>query len=172
MTMANEAAYEYKHLECPQSWVNAVLRQNSIFWWELVATQVVVSKESHLESGGIFDPDTIYSVTTTERFATVDLRRRKNLPNLNSILNSEYQYFEKSGQLINLGCSPLDDYNSPPPEKGIGCLGVFLYILYIFPGILYSKKVKSDNEKRLLEYRQLKSELDSLLVSYRQFLNL
>jgi len=166
-------ALEYKHLECPQSWVNAILGEYSLFYWELVATQVIVSKESHLEKGsGIFDSDTIYSVTTTERFATVDLKRRRNIPNLDIIRSVEHRYMEITGQLIHLGCSPVDNFTALPAAKGIGCLGIFLYFIVIFPGVLYSQKIKRDNEKTIREYQRLVAELDGLLTQYRPYLNM
>ena len=159
---------EYKHLECPQSWVNALLNQYSIFFWNLVATQVVVSKESHLERGGMFDTDTIYSVTTTERFATIDLKRRRDIPYLDYIKQYEQRYMQICGNLIDLGCTPLDNYTSPPPVKGIGCLGALWSMSLAGRG--YSKKIKATNEQKALQYQQLKTELDNLLISYRQFL--
>jgi len=172
MTTGRTEALEYKHVECPQSWVNAILSQYSLFYWDLVATQVIVSKESHLERGGIFDSDTIYSVTTTERFATVDLKRRRDIPNIDIIRSVEHRYIEITGQLIHLGCSPLNNFTAPPPAKGIGCLGVFLYLLWIFPGVIYSQKIKKDNERTVLEYKRLIAELDGLLTQYRQYLNM
>ncbi|TRZ52914.1 MAG: hypothetical protein D4S01_02155 [Dehalococcoidia bacterium] len=164
-------AFEYKHLECPQSWVDAILKQYSLFYWDLVATQIVVSKESHLEGGGLFDSDTIYSVTTTERFATIDLKRKRSIPNIKRIKDAERKYFQLCSNLIGLGCSPVDNY-TPPSEKSIGCLGAGLYIFFVFPGILYSRKVKADNEIKLLEYQRLKTELDSLVTTNKQLLNI
>jgi hypothetical protein len=173
MAPGRTEALEYKHLECPQSWVNAILGEYSLFYWDLVATQVVVSKESHLEKGqGLFDSDQIYSVTTTERFATVDLKRRRDIPNLDTIRSVEHRYMEITGQLIRLGCTPLDNFTSLPPGKGIGCLGIFLYFLWIFPGVIYQQKVKKDNEKTALACRQLTAELDSLITQYRPYLNM
>jgi hypothetical protein len=164
---------EYKHLECPQSWVNAILGEYSLFFWDLVATQVVVSKESHLEKGqGFFDSDDIYSVTTTERFATVDLKRRRDIPNLDIIRNVEQRYIAITGELIDLGCSPVNNFAGPPYSKGIGCLGIFLYFLYIFPGVLYQQKIKKDNQKIVLACQQLQAELDGLLTQYRPYLNI
>lgn len=163
-------AFEYKHLECPQSWVDAVLRQYSYFYWDLVGTQTIVSKESHLERGGLFDSDTIYSVTTTERFSAIDLKRKRNIPDIDRIKDIERKYFQLCSNLLSFGCSPLDNYSSPS-KKGIGCLGVFLY-LWIIPGILYSRKVKADNERRLLQCQQLKAELDDLVTANKQLLNI
>jgi len=164
---------EYKHLECPQSWVNAILGEYSLFFWDLVATQVVVSKESHLEKGqGFFDSDDIYSVTTTERFATIDLKRRRDIPNLETVRNVEHRYVAITGELIDLGCSPVNNFAGPPYRKGIGCLGIFLYFLWIFPGVLYQQKVKRDNQKIVLACQQLQAELDGLLTQYRPYLNM
>jgi len=170
MATEEKEVFEYTHLECPQSWVNTILEQYSLFYWDLVGTQTVVSKESHLERGGLFDSDTIYSVTTTERFATIDLKRRRSIPNIDKIRTIEHKYFQLCNNLLDLGCSPLDNY-APPPQKGTGCLGVGLYILWIFPGILYSRKVKAENQRKLAEWQRLKAELDNLVTSNKQLLN-
>lgn len=172
MATGRTEALEYKHLECPQSWVNAILGEYSLFYWDLVATQVIVSKESHLERGGLFDSDQIYSVTTTERFATVDLKRRRDIPNLDTIRSVEHRYMEITGQLIRLGCTPLDNFATLRSGKGIGCLGIFLYCLVIIPGVLYSLKIKKDNDRTALECQQLRAELDGLLTQYRPYLNM
>lgn len=171
MATEEKEVFEYKHLECPQSWVDTILGEYSLFYWDLVGTQTVVSKESHLERGGLFDSDTIYSVTTTERFATIDLKRNRRIPNVDKIRSIERKYFQLCNNLLGLGCSPLDNY-APPPEKGIGCLGVGLYIFLVFPGILYSRKVKADNQRKLVEYQGLKAELDSLVTSNKRLLNI
>lgn len=172
--MGKTEAFEYEHIECPQSWVNAILQQYQIFYWDLVGTQTIVSKESHLERGGsgLFDdPDAIYSVTTTERFATIDLRRKRDIPKIDKIKELENRHSQICSSLINIGCSPLGNWG-PPPEKGIGCLGLGLYILGIIPGVLYSRKVKKDNEERKLAYQNLRAELDNLLATNRQLLNI
>jgi hypothetical protein len=173
MNMAREEkeVFEYKHLECPQSWVDTILGMYTSFYWDLVGTQTVVSKESHLERGGLFDSDTIYSVTTSERFATIDLKRSRSITNIDKIRTIEHKYFQLCNSLLDLGCSPLDDY-SPPPERGIGCVGVGLYILYIFPGIIYSRKIKAENQRKLAEWQRLKTELDNLVTSNNQLLNI
>jgi len=171
MTTEKAEAFEYKHLECPQSWVDAILREYSSFYWDLVATQTVVSKESHLERGK-YDSDTIYSVTTTERFSTIDLKRKRSIPNIERIKEAERKYFQLCGSLIGLGCSPVDNYTTPPLEKSIGCGIVLLYIFGIFPGILASQKIKADNERNLLEYQRLKTELDGLMTTNKQLLNI
>jgi hypothetical protein len=163
---------EYKHLECPQSWVNVLLNQYSVFFWNLVATQVVVSKESHLERGGVFDSDSIYSVTTTERFATIDLKRRRDIPYLDTIRDYEQKYMHICGQLVALGCTPLDNYSTPPKDEGTGCTGCLLYSLFIIPGILHAQKVKQNNEERAVRYQQLAGELAGLITSYKQFLSM
>ena len=163
MTTQRQKGFEYEHIEIPQSWVNAALRQYGMFHWELVGTQTVVSKESHIERGkGLFDSDTIYSVTTTERFATVDLKRDLNITNLDKIKAVESQYFDTCNRLIGIGCSPVNEYG-PPPKKSIGLVGLLLYCFYIVPGILYSKKINGDNEKTANTYKELKGRLSRLM---------
>lgn len=84
--------FEYKHIECEENIVNFVIEVYQNFYWEVVGTQTVVSKESHLEEGGIFESDKVYSVTTEERFVTIDFKRGKNRPNLEEIKSIEREY--------------------------------------------------------------------------------
>jgi len=169
MTTEKQKGFEYTHLECPQSWVNSILQQYGMFYWELVGTQTVVSKESHLERGGLFDSDTIYSVTTTERFATVDLKRDMNRPNLDKVRTLQTQYFDICNDLMKIGCSPVTNYG-PPPSKSIGIFGLILYC-WIIPGIWYSGKVKADNQKTLAKHQAAKGKLDKLIKANNQLLN-
>lgn len=111
--------FEYKHLEVPQvsSIVDIVVNDHAKFWWELGGAQTIVSKESHLKSGeGLFDSDTIYSVTTTERFVALDFKRATNLPNLAKVKQVEQEYFQTCVALRSLGSSPLDNYALPHEE--------------------------------------------------------
>ena len=83
--------FEYKHIECEEDLVNLVMEVYQNFYWEVVGTQTVVSKDSHLEKGGFLD-DNIYSVTTEERFVTLDFKRGKSIPNLEEIKSIEREY--------------------------------------------------------------------------------
>jgi len=175
-------SYEYKHLECPESWVNAILQQYAAFFWELVGTQTVVSKESHLERGkGLFDSDVIYSVTTAERFVTLDLKRSRNLPNYEKIKVIESQCMSIYIDLNKLGCSPVDNYETMPPMEDMGLISkiVVYYILvslFVFPAYLYWKHSKKRNkeklEERLTNHRGLKAQLNQLLDQNRGILNI
>lgn len=109
--------YEYKHLEVPQTpaLVDVVANDHAKFYWELAGTQTVVAKESHLESGD-FNPDNLYSVTTTERFVALDFRRPTDIPNLSKIKSLEREYFQVCAALRNVGASPLNGY-APPPQN-------------------------------------------------------
>lgn len=171
MTAKKIEAFEYAHLECPQPWVDAVLQQYSLFYWDLVATQTIVSKESHLERGGLFDSDAIYSVTTTERFATIDLKRNRNIPKIDKIRDVEGKHFQLCDSLIELGCSPVDNFG-PPPKRSIGFWGVMLYIFgVVIGGILYHRKIRRENERKLAKYQQLRAELDDLVTANKKLLN-
>ncbi|GEM_PF-1930454 len=110
--------YEYKHMECPQitELVNHVTNDYAKFFWELTNTQTVVSKESHLESGD-FNPDNLYSVTTTERFVALDFRRATDIQNLQKIKAVEREYFEICASMRNLGASPIDNWFPPQPAS-------------------------------------------------------
>ena len=86
--------FEYKHVECHQipAMVDKVTNDHAKFYWEVTGTQTVVAKESHLESG-VFNRDNLYSITTTERFVAIDLRRATNTPNLPKIKEVEREFF-------------------------------------------------------------------------------
>ena len=108
MNAEKSISYETKHVKCGVDGVQAVINQHQLFFWEVIGTNTIVSRDSHLEDGGIFDRDTIYSVTTTERFSTIDFRRLKDLPKLSEIKLVESQYFSTVNRLENLGSSAIN----------------------------------------------------------------
>ena len=90
MNEGSTKGIENRHIQCGEHSVNSVLKEHGMFYWELVGTQVIVSKESHLEPGGFIDAilendEVIYSVVTEERFATVDLKRDKSIPDYEKV---------------------------------------------------------------------------------------
>ena len=92
--------FEYKHVECPQipAWVDTVTNDHAKFYWEMTGTQTVVSRDSHLESG-LFNPDNLYSVTTSEQFVAIDFRRATDTTNLARIKEVEREYFQLPSQI-------------------------------------------------------------------------
>jgi hypothetical protein len=190
--------YEYKHVEVPQlpQVVNLVTNDHSKFYWELTATQTVVAKESHLESGE-YNPDNLYSVTTTERFVALDFKRPTDVPNLPKIKQVEDEYYQICAALRNVGASPLDGYAPPPTESlsfadlmGISALtamanpGYLLWILtwgpireikrvgiagLLFPAFAYRKKSQA---AVIEEYGRIKPRLDALLRDNKGILNI
>lgn len=141
-TSKKPVSTEYRHIKCEEGAVNAVLRQHGLFYWELMQTQTVVSKESHLEPATFVDEilgngDTIYSVTTEERFATVNLKRDKGIPNYTAIRSVEAQYFGLVRQLEALGGSVVDSY-AVPHQEGASCGGLLLRFLF-FPYVWYEE---------------------------------
>lgn len=161
------AANEFKHIKCATDDVQAVINQHQMFYWEVTGTNTVVSKESHLESGMF--TDSIYSVTTEERFSTIDFKRDKHLERLPEIKAIESQYFSIIAQLEHLGSSALDNYVTPPAFS-------FLYRLYAwFPGYGWMLKLVPSFRNQTASYEKwkaLKPELNSLINSNRQLLNL
>ena len=192
--------FEYKHVECAQisEVVDLVSNDHAKFYWELTGTQTIVAKESHLEGGGFIDsvvdtfldnPDeTIYSVTTTERFVAMDFRRATDIPNLQKIKELERESFELCVSLKNLGGSPFDNYSiPPPPTAGNPTLAYTLlliaYLFYIVPGILFQRSslfnrlkigqdVVDQYQGMIEQYRVLKSSLDFLLSGNSSILNI
>ena len=200
MTTNRPRGYEYKHLECAQipALVDRVTNDHAKFFWEMTGTQTVVSKESHLESGN-FNPDNLYSVTTTERFVALDFRRATDIQNLQRIKAIEGEYFEVCSSLRNLGASPLDGYSTPPAVDSFGMadlLGIsalqqlrqpgmwgwmftFGYVRYfkkigvlgfLFPAYGY-RKWKGGGELAQEQYKTLKTKLENLIGANKAILN-
>ena len=177
MTEENKKGLEYRHIQCGEHSVNAVLREHGMFYWELVGTQTIVSKESHLEPGGFMDAvfgdaDVVYSVWSEERFATVDLKRDKNIPTLDKIKKLENEYFQIVSSLQEIGCSPEDNYATPLEKKSnwaaLGCL----FLLYVIPGILYMRHINKQNEKIRALHRELRPKLLKFIENNKQVLNI
>ena len=162
---------EYKHAECNQGAISAVIQQHQLFYWDVVGTQTIVSKEAHFERGGIFFDDKIYSVVTEERFATIDFGRRKNIPNYDQIKAVDREYFQICWELAKLGCSSVDNYRTPPQKSANGCLLVLTYGFLIIPGILYSLYIRKKNEQLQISHRALLNDLDQLLAQNKHLLN-
>lgn len=172
--MANESpkVLEYRHIKCGESMVNAILKEHGMFYWELVQTQTVVSKESHLEPGGFLEDNVIYSVWTEERFVTIDLKRDKNIPNIDKIKSVESDYFQIVARLQEIGCSPLDNYETLPKKK-YRVLG-FIPSWLFFGGILHPfihKRKERERERRQNLHKELISQLQELLENNKQILN-
>lgn len=164
--------FEYKHVECPQVpvLVDVVTNDHAKFYWELTGTQTVVAKESHLESGD-FNPDNLYTVTTTERFVAMDFRRGTDIRDLGKIKQAERTYFEICASLSNVGASPLDNYSSPPASNMglLGELSLRIWPWKIGNAYYYSKRKK--HEEAVASWESLKARRDALLRDNRTILN-
>lgn len=91
---------EYKHVKTSENRVNSVMRLHQMFYWEVIGTQTVVSKESHIERDlGDYLTDRKTHVHTEERFTTVDFKRNKNIPNYEKINAVEQKYYRILGEL-------------------------------------------------------------------------
>jgi len=172
MTQAQRAVgFESKHVKCDVDEVQAVIKQHEIFFWEPFGTNTVVSKDSHLEQGGVFDRDTIYSVTVTERFSTVDFKRTKDIPNYQELRAVEAKYFPLVSQLERLGSSSLDNYATPPPKQFNWIAFLILCVIYVLPGVLYWYFKSEKYKKICAEWQALKTSLDELVSQNNQILN-
>ena len=195
MAEGRPRGYEYKHIECAQEpvLVDLVVNDHAKFFWELMNTQTVVSKESHIEEGK-FDSDNLYSVTTTERFVAIDFRRPTDIPELERIRQVEQQYREICVALTNVGGSPLNYYALPIFEsfpiqnlftslfdpgywlweitlgqirdlRKIGVMG------FVFRPYGYWKAKQGDRAKQVEQFDILKKDLENLLDSSRDILS-
>ena len=188
--------FEYKHIECPQVpvLVDLVTNDHAKFYWELTATQTVVAKESHIESG-MWNSDNLYSVTTTERFVALDFKRAMATDNLQDIKQVEKEYFQICVGLRNLGASPLDNYSLPIVKPflfseyimSIFNPGYWLWVLtcgsirnlkkigflgFLFAPYGYWKSKQGDREQTVREFGVLRSRLDTLLSDNKNILNI
>lgn len=192
---AGQKRFEHRRIQCPDDTdvMNALLQMYQLFYWEPTQTQTVVSRESHLEEPnslmeGLLDESmgekTIYSVTTTERFMVINLRRNKDIANLEQIRAIEDEYFRASAELSTLGCSITDNYTTPPPHD-IGIRDIlplfnpFFAFFHFFKWLgqcirveLYPLKLLLGFRKRKLEkHSRLKAKLDQLLETNQMILN-
>lgn len=109
------------------------LMQN--FGWNFVSSQEVNNTDSHLERQG----DTLYSVTTKEKYVKLVFNREKNQPNYSKIVALENEYYSvlKSEPLI------LSKVNS--------MVAFFLLCFFIVPGVIYiwyvNKNRKEEEER-------------------------
>lgn len=177
MSDDSSKGFEYRHIKCGENMVNAVLREHAMFRWELVTTQTIVSKESHLEPGGFLesileDHPVVYSVWSEERFATVDLKRDRRIASFEQLRKLEREYFQIVANLQEIGCSPADSYATPLEKKPHWLLTGCLFILWVFPGILYLNHVKKKNEEIRARHRELRPQLLEFLESNRNVLNI
>lgn len=186
--------FEYKHTECSHDTelVNAVLKIYELFYWQLVQTQTVVSKESHLQSTSpflshIISPgDTVESVTTEERFVTLNLKRSRDIPNLDQVKTVENEYFNVINQLGRIGCSPIGNFSDSPVNPSVGLVDFFCldfrppwtrwkdfreYGLLAGISPKVAKKKRSYAE-RLKTHQELKSRLDQIADDNKHILNL
>jgi len=171
MKTQKPSGYDFKHISCNTAEVQAIITQHQLFFWEVIGTNTVVSKESHLESGGVFESDTIYSVTTTERFSTIDFRRAKDITHLSEIKSVESQHFSLVSRLENLGSSALNNYATPPHKQFSWIAFLVLCIFYVIPGVIYWISKSKKYERICGEWKPLKAELDSLVNSNHHILN-
>lgn len=171
MDTQKPAIYETKHVKCGVEDVQAVINQHQLFFWEVVGTNTIVSRDSHLESGGILDSDSIYSVTVEERFSTIDFKRPKDLPRHQEIKSVEQKYFSIVKQLEALGCSAHDKYTSPPPKQ-FRWKGFFLWTLFTTVGGIPYWIIKSKKDQQIFaQWQQIKAKFDSLVEQNRKLLN-
>lgn len=178
--------FEYKHVEVPQnpSVVDHVTNTHAMFWWEMTATQTIVAKEAHLESGTI-NSDNLYSVITTERFTTIDFRRPTDTPDLQRVRSAEKQYFDCCALLVELGCSPLDNYTNVPAEPfnffefmgltsskiRLPHLGYWNAFLEGLPVFGYLRKSERRYKERTDRHLEIRPALDRLIEDNGDVLN-
>jgi hypothetical protein len=165
-------AYEFRHVKCDPDAVHAIVTQHQSFFWELVGTNTVVSKESHLESGGLLDSDSVYSVTTTERFSTIEFKRVQRFAGADRVKVVESDYFALVRRLEQLGCSVENNYKVPPPRDFNVVIFLLGCVFYIIPGVLYYRSKQRKHAEACATWNTLSVKLDRLLVSNAAILNM
>ncbi len=92
------------------------------FGWSLKSSQEINSKESHEEVRN----GELYSVTTSENYVKLVFSRNTEMANYKQIVDLEKKYFSILAQ------------RPAPVEPGVA---FFLFLLLIFPCVLYVKSV-------------------------------
>lgn len=159
-------AKEFKHIKCPTNATQDVIDKHQLFFWELQGTDTVVSKESHIEEGGSFD-DSLYSVTTEERFTTIDFVREKDIPNYSKIRSVESEYYSLVKQFNDIGAT----YDSKPEKDINWILFLILLMIAIAPGVIYYYIKYKKHKERVEEWESLREKVDDLFRKHNEILN-
>ena len=168
--------FEYKHVKCAEDLVNLVIQQHQLFYWEIIETQTVVAKESHLDRPEL--SNVIYSVTTEERFVTLLFKRNKNIPHYEKIKAIETKYFTIVQQQMELLAqipqqSPVfQEVMKGLKERGPVTAARILYARLSLPGLILGRIRRADAERKLEKYAQLQDELDHLVEANKDILNI
>lgn len=165
---AESVPYEFKHIQCLEGEVNKVLRLHQLFYWEAISTNTVVSRDSHIERGPI--PYSLSSVTITERFATIDFRRDKRRITT-ELSRAESGFFSNAARLAELGCSPADDYATPPAVQVSSWEAFLHYALFVFPLFIYIANKREEHRAAIDEWRRCVETMNGILEANVRILN-
>ncbi|NOU17728.1 MAG: hypothetical protein HOO91_09240 [Bacteroidales bacterium] len=138
------------HPNDEQSQINLMQK----FHWNLLNTQEIKVKDSHLEQRG----DSIYSVTTSEHYVKLAFTRELDLPNLDEVRKLENEYFS------------LENPKFPklfPVSFWIFLIlafvygtGVVIWLIYFFAYYQPKKKEADEiNERKINRQNEIMNEL-------------
>jgi hypothetical protein len=115
-TKANTVKWESESVQVSPLEENETIRTYEMFGWELVSSQTIDNKDSHLKTIG----DTLYSVTESTNYVKLVFRRNVNMPNYKKIVQLEEDY----------------DLSYPPEEPSKPSIGFLVGgVLLIYFGI-------------------------------------
>lgn len=157
-----EARWESKTLQIMPSDEEDTIEEYQLFGWELLSSQTIDRKDSHLENNF----GTIYSVTESVNYVKLTFRRNMNMSGYSEIADLENKY--RSFDSI---------YEPDEPGKAMLVIGI-LGILSCFIGLLiiglpvavicigmYIKR-KNTYDKEYEEYTKLKEEANKQKYIY------
>lgn len=138
---------ETKKVQVKPSAEEYTINDMACFGWQLVSSQEVKTKDSHLENRG----GSIYSVTESENYVNLIFSRETTIPNYNEITKLEKTYNDA-----------IDTINRLNSFKITTC--IFMLALLIVPGVLYIKKCFVDNPKIRKENQHIAYEAKNKAV--------
>lgn len=160
-TKANTVKWESESVQVSPLEENETIRTYEMFGWELVSSQTIDTKNSHLETRG----GDLYSVTESKNYVKLVFRRNVNMPNYKKIvqLEEDYDFSNPPDQpsapgvgWIVAGVIFVVFLGLPLLRYGLGfllLLGICFFIVYIAKHIKYKKAFE--------EYLRQKEDADT-----------
>ena len=129
---------ETKTMQVSPSNEDRCIREYQCFGWELLSSQEIKTKDSHLENWG----GTIFSVTESEHYVKLVFTRDDHIPHIEELKKYQKQYE-----------SAIQSMEKEPKVRVP--LAIILMFFWIFPGVLYiiftnkkRKKIQQANNQK------------------------
>lgn len=147
---------ETKSLSVIPSDEQRTIDEMQAFGWELVSSQEIATKDSHLERRG----DTLYSVTESENYVKLVFNRDTSIPNYAELDALYRQYLEYP----NVGC-PGSRINKV--LAFILCITIWpAGIIYIIWGLVKGKKERDEYYSYIVSREE---KIEELLIESKKY---